>query len=32
MNKNLVKAIEKARYNSAIRSNQLVSEYELIKK
>lgn len=32
MNKNLVKAIETARYNSAIRSNQLVSEYELIKK
>ena len=32
MKKNVVKAIETARYNSAIKSNQLVSEYELIKK
>lgn len=32
MKKNVVKAIETARYNSAKKSNQLVSEYELIKK
>lgn len=32
MKKNLVKAIETARYNSAVESNKLVSEYELIKK
>lgn len=31
MNKNLVKAIETARLNNALRSNQLVGEYELIK-
>ena len=32
MEKKLVKAIETTRYNSAKKSNQLVSEYELIKK
>ena len=32
MNKNLVNAMERTRYNSAKKSNSLVEEYELIKK